>query len=230
MKRGGESRVYLLPVASESSIVQFKQVTQMAKVERKYFIVKHGLDAFQALPNFIWRLGKDAITVPHRFSEVRIGDRWIGFAYTTSDRRERSLSRVTGFYECIEERAYGDIPPAGLPASDGATKAWLIEGEPCGEQPIEPVGVPPIADLLNKTFWKNQGLVPITEKDFDFIREFVLTHQFDTKRIPLVGREPENEQELLASQRPRGPVHLWVFGNTGHDDEDSLFHGDVPSV
>ena len=166
--------------------------------DRKHFIVKHGLDAFEALPNFIWRTGMSADKVPHRFSQVRLGDRWIGFAYTTSDRRERPLSRVTGFFECVREAEFRDIPPAGLPVSEGDTMAWLIEGEQYGEQPLEPVGVPPFDDLLKKSFWKNQGLVPVTVGDFDFIRKYALAHQFDTTKIPLIGREPENEQEVLA--------------------------------
>lgn len=163
-----------------------------------YFIVKHGLDAFEALPNFIWRTGVDASTIPHRFSQVKVGDRWIGFAYTTSDRRERPLSRVTGFFECVREAEYRDIPPMKVSGAGGDEQAWLIEGTPFGSQPMEPVGVPPIEGLLGKRIWKNQAVVPITAEDFDRIRQYTLDHEFDTKKIPLLRREPENEQELLA--------------------------------
>src|SRR5579872_56133 len=102
---------------------------------RRYFIVKHGLDAFKELPKYIWRTSKGEDEVPHRFKQVRLGDRWIGFAYTTSDNRERPLSRVTGFFECVTEARYGDVPPSalGLPVSEGKARAWLIEGNYCGE-------------------------------------------------------------------------------------------------
>ena len=79
--------------------------------ERSHFIVKHGLDAFAALPNFVWRTGKGPKDVPHRFKQIRLGDQWIGFAYTTSDLRERPLSLITGFYECTQVALYRDIPP-----------------------------------------------------------------------------------------------------------------------
>jgi hypothetical protein len=169
--------------------------------DRRHFIVKHGLDAFEILPNYIWRTSKGEDEVPHRFKQVRRGDRWVGFAYTTSDNRERPLSRVTGFFECVSEAVYDDLPPqvAGRLASEGTRRAWLIEGEECGIQPMEPVGVKPIDDILGRTLWKNQALVPITADDFDVVRQHTLSRQFDTKNIPLLGREPENEQEVLAA-------------------------------
>ena len=167
---------------------------------RKHFIVKHGLDSFKALPNFIWRTGKGENDIPHRFDQIQIGDRWIGFAYTTSDRRERSLSLVTGFYECTHAAEYLDIPRAGQSCSDGETKAWMIEGQEFGAQPRKgiPVGVPPIADLLGRPIWNNQALVPIAADDFERIRDYTRSRQLDTAKIPLLGREPECEQELLA--------------------------------
>jgi len=44
----------------------------------RYFFVKHGLDAFQVMPNFIWRT--DEKHEPRAFKGVKKGDRWIGFA------------------------------------------------------------------------------------------------------------------------------------------------------
>ena len=164
------------------------------------FIVKHGLDAFKALPNFIWRTGKGSHDVPRRFNEVRLGDRWIGFAYTTSDNRERPLSLVTGFYECTRVARYRHIPREALSVSDRYTRAWMIEGEPYGKQPRRAVGVLPINNLLSpKRVWNNQAIIPITVEDFDRIRAYTLSHQLDTEKIPFLGREPECEQELLAA-------------------------------
>jgi len=167
--------------------------------EQKHFIIKHGLDAFQLLPNYIWRTGRGENEVPHRFKEVHLCDRWIGFAYTTSDNRERSLSLVTGFFECVAEARY-DYPPlaSDLPASEEKRRAWLIEGKQFGEQPNEPVGVPPIDSLLNRNSFKQSAIVPITGDEFDRIQQYTLSHQLNTKNIPLLGREPKNEQEVLA--------------------------------
>jgi len=165
----------------------------------KHFIVKHGLDAFEALPHFIWRTGIGPDAAPHRFNQIKSGDRWVGFAYTTSDLRERPLSLITGFYECVQTALYRKIPPEGLGAADGETKAWMIEGKPHGKQPRRPVGVPPICDLLGKSVWNNQAIIPVTADDFCRLRDYSLSHEFDTRKIPLFGREPENEQELLAA-------------------------------
>ncbi|MFZ3199979.1 MAG: hypothetical protein WA175_02390 [Candidatus Acidiferrales bacterium] len=163
--------------------------------------MKHGLDAFERLPNFIWNTGEGPRHVPHRYKEVREGDRWIGFAYTTSDSHERPLSLVTGFFECEKEYSYGPVPAAvsETPApSPLPRRAWLIEGSPFGPQPKKPVVVPPIRDLLKKRVWNNQAITPIKLKDFEQIQKYALKRQFDPRLIPLLGREPYNEQELLA--------------------------------
>lgn len=165
---------------------------------RKHFIVKHGLDAFEALPNIIWRTDKGPTDVPHRFDQVKEGSRWIAFAYTTSDSRERPLSLVTGFYECIRERDYLKIPAAGLPISDVATKAWIIEGKQFGKRLSHPVGVPPLDDLLGRPHFKSEALVPISSEEFQRIYDYTLGHQFNTEKIPLLGRQPTCEQEVLS--------------------------------
>lgn len=164
---------------------------------RKYFIVKHGLDAFEALPNFIWN-GIDPERMPKDFGRIKKGDRWIGFAYTTSDARERPLSLITGFFECTREARFGKIPSKALPVSGGATRCWLIEGKPCGRQPDQPVGVPPIDDLLNRRTFAQTTLVTVTDKEFKDIRDYTLSHEFNPVKIPFLGREPKCEQEVVA--------------------------------
>jgi len=166
--------------------------------DRRYFIAKHGLDAFETLPNIIWRTDKGPKDVPQRFNQVKKEDRWVAFAYTTSDYRERPLSLVTGFYECVQEKDYLNIPSAGLPISDGATRAWIIEGKPFGKLLRRPVGVPPIDDLLGRPHFKNETLVPITAEEFQKIHAYAFSHQFNTDKIPLLGRQPKNEQEVLS--------------------------------
>jgi hypothetical protein len=62
-----------------------------------------------------------------------------------------------------------------------------------------PVAVPPLENILdNKNTWKNQGIVPITFDDFEKIKKTAFQRQFDPNTIPLLKREPKNEQELLA--------------------------------
>lgn len=63
---------------------------------------------------------------------------------------------------------------------------------------IEPVGVPPIKDLLKRKVYHQQALIPISPEEFDHIYDYALSHQFDTSTIPLLGREPECEQEVVA--------------------------------
>src|SRR5260221_7432883 len=165
----------------------------------KYFIVQHGLDDFTLLPGFIWRTGMGPRQVPHRFKEVGLGDRWIAFAYTTNDNRDQRLSLITGFYECTQTACYQKIPLKAVAFCGGTKNAWMIKGTECGgRQPKFPVGVPPIADLLGKPVWTKQALVPIDAGGFDRIREYTLRHEFSPARITPLGREPENEQEVLA--------------------------------
>lgn len=172
----------------------------MAKSDScRYFIVKHDLKSFEALPNFIWSTHDRPGRMPHGYGQIRRGDRWISFAYTTSDQRERPLSLITGFYECTQEKAdYRDIPAQGLAASEGRTEGWMIEGKPYGEQPGQPVGVRPIGELLGKKVFNQQAIIRIEENDFERIRKNTLRDQLKPEDIPVFGREPRNEQELLA--------------------------------
>lgn len=169
-----------------------------ASGERKYFIVQHGLDALKALPTFVWRTGLGPRKVPHRFNQVEPGHRWIAFAFTPTDHRENRLSLVTGFCQCTEKACYRSVPHQARRASGGFENAWMIEGKFCGPQPAREVGVPPLPDLLGRPVWTNQAIVPITANDFERIRSRVLNDRFNARKVPLLGREPETEQELLA--------------------------------
>jgi hypothetical protein len=168
-----------------------------------YYIVKHGLDAFQVMPNFIWRTGERR--EPRPFKRVQKGDRWIAFAFTTSDLRERPLSQISGFYECTRPARYGPLPQRAAQSPGGYKNAWMIEGRPWGKQPVQPVGVPPIDELLqlfnkDRKHFKAQMLVPIKdgEQAFERIRDCTLARELNPDDIPLLGREPRNEQEVLA--------------------------------
>lgn len=164
--------------------------------KRHYWIVKHGFDALTALPDFIWRTGERR--VPNILKRVKRGDCWIGFAYTSSDMREKPLSQVVCFRECTKEVRYAYISPKGR-IGHRYKRAWMVEGvEDGGWQPETPVGVPPIDELLGRRTFRQSTLIPIGREEYEQIRRETKRRQLNPKRIPIFGREPRYEQEVLA--------------------------------
>jgi hypothetical protein len=157
----------------------------------KYFIVKHGLDAFEALPNVIWNTEEKKT---RGFRRVAKGDRWISFAYTTSDNRERRLSLIAGFSQCTQEVDYDKVPENDL--YEGS--AWMIKGKPYGQPLRDAVAIPPIQTFLSKKIFGRNTINEISRKDFDRIQRYTTDHWLDPKKIPLIERAPRSEQELLA--------------------------------
>lgn len=173
------------------------------KRDRKYFIVKHDLRSFQALPGTIWRTGMPRNKVPAKFNQVKTGDRWIEFAYVKDEVDGKYCSLITGFYECAREARYGDVPRDRQTSDwidDWDDRAWMIEGKLHGEQPrYKPVSVPSINKMLDRTLFGRGAIIPgISAKEFERIREEALNRQLAPKTIPLLGREPLNEQEVLS--------------------------------
>ena len=74
----------------------------------------------------------------------------------------------------------------------------MIKGKKDGQQPDWNVAVPSVRQLLNKKVFNQQALITITEPDFDAIKTETFRLQFNTNRIPLFGRQPECEQEVLS--------------------------------
>ena len=74
----------------------------------------------------------------------------------------------------------------------------MIEGEEYGRQPRYPVGVPPINELLGKTVVGRNTLIRISREEFEHIREETFRLELNPDKIPLLGREPLCEQEVLA--------------------------------
>jgi hypothetical protein len=81
------------------------------------------------------------------------------------------MSKITGFYECVREAQYQEIPSDGLPVSEGRRLAWLIEGIAVGPQPSDPTDVGSIEDLLGRRIYKQQTLIPINVEDFEKIQQ-----------------------------------------------------------
>jgi hypothetical protein len=163
---------------------------------RQYWLVKHGLDSLTALPHFIWRTGERRI--PKNFRRVRKGDLWIGFAYTPTDNREKSLRLITGFQECTKLAVYRDVPAKARKLTGSGKKAWMIEGIDAGHQPAMPVGVPPLNVLLGRSTFNQQALISISHDEYKRIRKRVFADQLEPIDIPLLGREPRFEQEVVA--------------------------------
>jgi hypothetical protein len=172
--------------------------------DRQYFIVKHGRDAFTALPGYIWRTGLSEREVPRGFRQVHSGDRWIEFAYIVDEEHEERCSLVMGFHECVKEMWFGRIPVEKMPeGTDGwDEKAWMIEGRAFGKQPRCPVTVPSINDLLWK-FRKKKvvgrtALIRVSAREFNHVRSEAFRLELDPRKIPMLEREPLCEQEVLS--------------------------------
>jgi hypothetical protein len=192
----------------------------MPRTECRYFIVKHDLESLEQFPELIWRAKRRKGEQPRGYGSVRKGDRWIAFAYTDAwGAGQNALSLVTGFYECTEEAEFQRLPPSDADRRRWKCRGalyqsrlerltefarrpgvWLIVGEPYGDRLDEPIGVPPISRLLEGRSVFNQAtLIPIDANEFKHIRKQVLDlRRFDASTIPLIGREPRCEQELLA--------------------------------
>lgn len=166
---------------------------------RNYFIVRHDLASFQALPGYIWNSGEapPPSTPPKGFRQVMKGDRWISFAYTTSGDREKSVSLVTGFYTCTREYRYGKLPPKPLAIAEGKKGAWMIKGENHGAALPEPVVIPPLSWFLGTKLFNRVTITRITKNQYEKIRRYTIDHRFSPEKIPGLGRDPRNEQEVL---------------------------------
>ena len=152
----------------------------------KHFIVRHDLKSLMALLGLHWNWEDVQDHLPRGYNRVEVRDRWISFAYTTSDRQERQLRQVTGFYECDEKASHQNIPRQGLLAADGHEQAWLIKGIPYREQPPGPVGVRPINEMLGR--FTRDTIVDISEHEFERIRLETLTNWLDPERSLLGTR------------------------------------------
>lgn len=141
---------------------------------RNYFIVKHDLVSFEALPGYIWNTLEPSTKAPKGYDLVGVGDLWVAFAY--EDGNGRKISQITGFFECTEASRYGDIPEfvahketIELEYQDGR-KAWMISGKRYGEQPSHPVTVPPINKMLGKNRFGRITISPIEAEEFEKMR------------------------------------------------------------
>lgn len=169
--------------------------------DRNYFIVKHGLDAFTALPGFIWRTGLSRRKIPRGFRQVGVGDRWIEFAYMVDEENYEPCSLVTGFYECVKEKWYGDVPVDRMPREFNKwdEKAWMIEGKTFGKQPGCPVTVPSINDMLwefrQKKVVGRTALIRISREELTIF----VTRRSGSNWIP--ARYPYSNGSLFVNRR-----------------------------
>jgi hypothetical protein len=166
------------------------------------FIVKHGLDAFTLMPGLIWRTDIRPPKKPRGFQQVALGSRWIEFAYEKDGDGEK-CSLITGFYECSEEMHYDKVPYKRATSKripfDWSEKAWMIDGRAYGSwQPSAPVEVPSINQMLGRTVVGPNTVVRISPKEFKHILDTTRKIEAARRKIPLLGREPRCEQELVA--------------------------------
>ena len=168
---------------------------------RKYFIIKHDLESFKLLPGFIWKTDILPPKMPRGFRLVEPGDVWIEFAHVRDERTREHCSLVTGFRRCVQAATYRRVPEGPrYPETDWVEKgfAWMIEGEDFGEQPRCDVTIPPLQKLLDKDLFGRKTITEISAEEFNKIRAETSRLELPRDKIPLLGREPRCEQELLA--------------------------------
>ncbi len=164
-----------------------------------YFVVRHDMASLQIFPGHIWNsheAGPPA-TPPRGFRQLRKGDRWIAFAYVRSDSDEKSISEVTGIYECVSlQPKYGSLPARVADVAD-AKDAWMLEGRHYGRALCNSVVVPPLSFFLGKNLFNQKTITKVTEQQFRKIERYVRAHQLKASAIPGLHRDPRNEQEIL---------------------------------
>ena len=169
--------------------------------QTRHFAVRHDLASLELLPNYVWNTVEGERNVPHRYKEITRGSKWVSYAYTSTDYSADRLRYVTGFYSCITPYQYNKIPmsPSELRKYDPEcpSSAWLIRGKPDGIELENRVLVPSIDYFFDKRKFTRQAITPITKGEYDRIQEYVRRCQISPSEIPVFGREPESEQELL---------------------------------
>jgi hypothetical protein len=167
------------------------------KWERRHFIAKHDLASFMAWPGVIWRTGEAKF--PRGLRKIDVGDRWVEFAYIKDEDEHNATSQVVGFYECISvPTARIEIPSKPRSLAGNSRYAWAIKGRAIGWQPSFPVTVPSVNTLLGRVAFGRQVLTPVSKDEFDLIRQRVKGLKLEPKRIPLLHRDPRNEQEVVS--------------------------------
>lgn len=168
----------------------------------KYFVIRHDLASLDALPDFVWNTACGKHKIPHRYKEITEGSKWVSYAYKSTDYSGDRLRYVTGFYSCVQPFQFAPIPlsPSDLLKLDPKcpVSAWLIRGEPDKLKLQNRVLVPSIDYFFDTRKFSRQAITPITHKEYERIYNYVFNHQLSPAEIPLLGREPESEQEVLA--------------------------------
>lgn len=165
---------------------------------RNYFLVRHDLESFKRIPGCIWNSEQSSKTPPVGFRQVQAGDAWIAFAYTTSGKREKTVSLITGFYKCTDRKPrYRKLPPS-IAALSHSGHAWMIKGKNFGAPIGDAVVIPPLSNFLGNRLFNQRTITRISEAQFQAIQSYTRKNRFSTQGIPCLMREPTNEQEVLA--------------------------------
>ncbi len=166
-----------------------------APEERNYFIAKQDLLAFEAWPGHIWKFQENP---PPLFQTIKKYDRWLSFAYISEEDIDHPQRRlVTGFYECITP-AYLDSKIYVPNYQPSRGKGWVIVGKKIFGFPQQPVNIPPIDTVLNRRTKRQGTLIQISADEFEKLKKAVEDRELNPETIPVLGREPECEQELVA--------------------------------
>lgn len=169
--------------------------------DRNYYIAKQDLMAFKAWPGRVWKSSDvSPEKAPPLFKKIMKGDRLVGFAHEYWEKGKRQpLCVVTGFYKCIDIAQWKEnIFLPNYYGDQAKRKGWVIEGRQCENLPRSPVSIPPIDKVLGRTTKKMGTLIQISAEDYELFKTTVRDRELNPEVIPLLQREPECEQELLA--------------------------------
>ena len=167
--------------------------------EPRFFIVKHDLASFEALPGRIWQTDRLSDDMPGSYRQVAPGDSWVAHAYQMTEGTKTGANLVQGFFKATKGPEFSRLPmlPALKSLGYAGANAWIIEGEPDGKQPRAPVLLPPLESFLGRKLFTRSSVFPVTRAEYWKIRDFVLGRDEPLGQGGAFGATPRNEQELL---------------------------------
>lgn len=165
----------------------------------RFFLVKHDLASLLGYPGRVWQTGRGSTDQPLSHRQIQPGDRWVAFAYETREGERDHASLVQGFFRSSGVSQYVRLPNSPELSALGysGARAWVIEGEPDGKQPRQPVLIPPLKALLQRKLFTRSSVVPLKREDYWTIRDWVNNRDEPINEGGVFGSDPKSEQELL---------------------------------
>ncbi len=174
---------------------------------RKYWVVKHDLAAFDALPGYIWEAypeSQDPADPPRTYRgggwTPKSGDQWIAYAHIRSDEDRVGIGLVHSFNQVTGSPEYGPIPitptkttPKGYLKLEG----WFIPGKVTGKlaSPV-PLSWTDLERIARQGLGKQGATRAVGKDGYERIVACAREHELSNDCIPRLGRTPRNEREV----------------------------------